>query len=261
LGWVDVARGVYFRKRWRGFITLSRLLGRRPEETIRASAKTGLVLDLSPFSYIDSVVLREGYYEFEVLDAILDNLGSNPVFWDIGANLGLHGLSVKKMRPEVEVVCFDPSPGVIGKLWTHRQLNSLDVQVICTALSDRTGFSSLHVASEGNPGMSTIEPWSGGQYAGQVLIGTVRGDDLVAQKLVTAPTVIKIDVEGHEASVLRGLQSVLARSCKVVIFEDSPDAKTESKTLLTDLGFQFRSLHRLEATAHALSNILAYRQD
>lgn len=217
------------------------------------------MFELSPFSYIDAIVIREGYYEPEVIDAIVSVLGDG-VLWDVGANFGLHGITAKLTRPASRVVCFEPSPEMLGRLWINRSLNGLDVDVVGVALSNRTGFQALRLGPPGNPGMSTLSPWSGTTYAGSCLVAVARGDDLAADRLVPAPTVIKLDVEGHELPVLQGLPIILgAPSLRAVVFEDSGDRETPVKALLSRAGFAFQLLERRQGSRHGLENFAALR--
>jgi FkbM family methyltransferase len=258
-GVIDRFLAYYARSRFRGFPHLWNLLGRDSGDTVRCLTSYGTAFELDPWSYIDRTVLQEGFYESEVLDAIVSELSSNGVLWDIGANLGLHGLTAKKMVPTAQVVCFDPSPAIVGKLWRNRLLNGLEVAIIAAGLSDKNGFQTLYVAPAGNPGMSTLNPWSDSMHESLALVATVRGDDLIEAGQVPSPTVIKVDVEGHEPAVLRGLRHALALTCRAVIFEDSPESETETKAMLTAAGFRFESLARHEATHHGLVNFLARR--
>jgi FkbM family methyltransferase len=244
----------------RGFARLWRLCGRRPGDTVNFLSRYGTSFDLDPWAYIDSIVLRQGYYESEVLEAIVAELGIGDVLWDIGANIGLHGLTAKKLVPEAEVICFEPSPAILGRLWRNRFLNNLDVRVVPTALSDNRDLHAFYIAPPGNPGMSTLSPWSGAKYESQTVVATVPGDELVGAGRLAAPTVIKLEVEGHEEAVLRGLTHVLASSCRIVVFEDAPEGNTPAKALLAHLGYCFEPLVRKEASHHGLVNILARRQ-
>jgi hypothetical protein len=47
----------------------------------------------------------------------------------------------------------------------------------------------------------------------------VAGDDLLARVPLAGPIVIKIDVEGHEVPVLKGLQQTLAARLPLVLLE------------------------------------------
>jgi FkbM family methyltransferase len=247
----------YLEKGWRGFIFLWRLGGRDFRSTLRATTALGSNFELSPFDYIDSIVLHEGYYEPEVIEAITSVLGSG-VLWDIGANFGLHCLTAKRCLPGSRVIAFEPSIAMLARLWRNRALNELDIDIFPLALSDRQGFQMLYHGPAGNPGMSTLSQPPIGACFGTSLVAVVRGDDLVAQGIVPAPTVIKVDVEGYELHVLQGLaNTLLLPSLRAVIFEDSPVRQTPVKTLLQSAGFTCDLLHRSESSRHGLENFIA----
>ena len=87
------------------------------------------------------------------------------------------------------------------------------------------------------------------------------GDALVAQHELPAPNAIKIDVEGYEAAVLRGLARTLRDPrCTCVVFEDSAQPDSEAKALLRAAGFTVAPLERREHSAHALHNYVASKQ-
>ena len=201
-------------------------------------------------------MLRDGYYESEVLNAIIQNLEPNGILWDVGGNIGLHAITAKAMRPGAEVLCFEPSPAIVGTLLCNNRLNGGGVSIVTAALSDRTGVQTLHVAGDGNTGISTLSPWPQVSYASVVMVQAVEGDKLIGMGL-PAPTVLKIDVEGHEKYVLRGMRQILSRA-SAVVFEDVPGA-SEAKSLLMDAGFLVTKLDRQESTAHDLENFVALR--
>ena len=73
---------------------------------------------------------------------------------------------------------------------------------------------------------------------------------------------IKLDVEGSEADVLRGLRRILSGSyLKAIILEADPNllVKTESELyrILTNAGFNIRMLTRNERSRHHLDNFIA----
>src|ERR1700734_3493565 len=87
-------------------------LGFRPN--ILAEAKYGIKLLLSPNEYIDNIIIKEGFYESEVTEEILKNLADGDTFWDIGANIGIHSLAIKKTLPGVRVYSFEPNPKTLN---------------------------------------------------------------------------------------------------------------------------------------------------
>ena len=92
------------------------------------------------------------------------------------------------------------------------------------------------------------------------MVATARGDDLIAAGVVPTPHVVKLDVEGHEASVLRGMGDALRHpACLRIVFEDAPDDQSEVKLLLRAAGFQVTPLERRQCEAHALLNFVAHK--
>lgn len=249
----------YARTGWRGFDRLLKACGHRAGQTILASTSAGSWMSLDPYSYIDRHVLQEGYYESEVFTAISEVLTPGGVLWDIGANIGLHSIATKVNLPDCSVVSFEPSPAILGALWRNVSLNHCDISVFALALSDRDGLATLHIAHDGNPGMTTLDLFPGlaHAYQARATVATMRGDALIQQGLAPQPTVVKIDVEGHEISALLGMRAALNHpDCLRVVFEDQK-ADTDLKKLLIELGFDIRPLTRNEDTAHGLHNFTA----
>lgn len=246
------------RRRWRGFHrtwSLHEACGGAGEILVRS--RYGPIFSLDPTSYIDGFVIQQGFYESEVVEALRPAIAQGGVLWDIGANIGLHAVTLKSLCPAATVCAFEPAPAMMTRLQRNAGLNRLDLSLYALALSDRDGIASLSLGSAGNPGMSTLSPWHAFPYAGTCRIATARGDRLVADGTAPMPTAIKLDVEGFEPAVLRGLHDVLRSAvCRAVVFEDGPD-ETESKQQLRAGGFAIRALARYEDTGHALANFIA----
>jgi FkbM family methyltransferase len=255
----------YFRSGWRGFHRLwNSFRADTPQPYVTAYNKYGVKLWLCPTDYIDAFVLLAGYYESEVLEAILRSLDADGVLWDVGANFGLHAVTASYLRPEARVVCIEPSPLLLGRLCANVRLNNLNVEIVSTALADSRGLRYLHLA-DGNPGMTTLKPHAAKQYRARVLCSCDTGDGLVATNVLPPPTVIKLDVEGSELDVLRGLSVVLrSNQLRAVIFEHESkllcDADNELYRILASAGFRIRQLVRNENTSHAADNFIAVRE-
>lgn len=247
------------RRGWRGFATVRKLLPRGAQgKTLLCQTSYGSLFRLDPLSYIDGLVVREGFYESEVLEALRASLRPGSVLWDIGSNFGLHAATLARLVPAATVVAFEPNPAEHARLLLHRAWNAPHLTTSSLALSDSSGILPLHLGPDGNSGMTTLAPWSQATYSGTVLVATAAGDELIARGIVPAPTVIKLDVEGHEPAVLRGLATALASPrCELVVFEDGTAADTPAKQLLRAAGFAFTPLIRHEQSAHALANFAA----
>ncbi len=249
----------WWRRRWRGYLTIRRLFpGSHQDGTLLFRTRYGSAFLLDPLSYVDGIVVAEGYYESEVLAAMQQRLRPSAVLWDIGANFGLHAVTAAALVPDATVVAFEPNPAEHARLLRHRAWNAPHLVTSAIALSDASATLPLHLGPPGNSGMTTLAPWSEAKYEGTVLVAASAGDGLIASGALPAPTLIKLDVEGYEAAVLRGLPAALRDSrCNLVVFEDGPATDTEAKQLLRQAGFGIKPLSRQEDSAHALANFVA----
>jgi FkbM family methyltransferase len=258
---IDRLLTLYARRRWRGFIRLSRLF--RPHG-LSVRSRYGVVLDLTYHDYIDEVVLQEGFYESEVFEALLPFFVPGAVFWDVGANLGLHALSCALQRPQVEVHAFEPNPALFARLAAHTERNQVKVACHEMALGEQEGPAPLFIHSGGNSGMTTLVAGSG-RFDRVTPVRVARADQLIATGEVPPPTVMKVDVEGSEAAVLRGFGTRLQDpGLRAVVFESDANLLNAPEccpaaTQLLNAGFRLQSLQRSEATAHLLGNFLATR--
>lgn len=222
--------------------------GHRADFSILVRTKHDLEFYLDPGSHIDSLVLRDGFYEEEVLDAILQSLSRGAVLWDIGANIGLHAITTKARRPDTTVVCFEPSPFVYTRLVHNARQSNIQIKALNIALSDQEGYAELSMMETENPGLSSLSPWKGVEYTHSMLCRCESADKLVQQAVVPFPNVIKLDVEGHELAVLKGLGSSLNDGrLSAIIFEAQTGSYEEEKAapvfqLLISHGFDISGI-------------------
>jgi FkbM family methyltransferase len=130
------------------------------------------------------------------------------VFFDIGAQYGVYGLLIANaLASKVRVVAFEPFPSEYALLAANIELNNAsNVQAVNAALSDRDG----PVAMSNFDDKGACCPRIGAPVAGSRTIHAIRGDKLISTGNVPFPNVLKLDVEGHELAVLRGLSDALS---------------------------------------------------
>ncbi|HEV2136877.1 MAG TPA: FkbM family methyltransferase [Terracidiphilus sp.] len=209
-----------------------------PSTLLRRNTSHGLIVAVDPDSIMDSEVVRQGYYEPEILDAILTHLPENEVFWDVGANFGMHAITVQSLRPNARVIAFEPSPVPLSRLTYNVLLNASQVTILPIALGNATGYAQMEIKVSGNTGISSLSPWPGSRYDGHLTARVETGDALISSGLVPRPSVIKIDVEGFEREVLVGL-SCLCDSAKnlTLVFESNAEKLGPIMELLEASGF------------------------
>ena len=226
---------------------------------VLSDARYGIKLYLNPHEHIDKVIFKEGFYESEITDELLACLQPGDTCWDIGANIGIHSIAIKKNVPGVKVYSFEPNPKTISRLYDNVKLNNLDISVCGFALFETIGSMRLHI-NEGNSGMSTLTPWHEAKFHSTIQCLTTTGDTLLSEGF-DSPAAIKLDTEGSELYILKGCIAILKNpSLKLILIEahnnllDDADSD-ETVVFLKEFGFtRIKLLERKESTHHGLSN-------
>jgi FkbM family methyltransferase len=187
---------------------------------IKAKLIENLTFYADPRHYTDQIILRTQQYEFQVKLALISSIKHDDVFWDIGANTGYHSMVVKKLSPRTEVVCFEPNPEVFLRLEYNLRSNALECLLFPVALGANVILQQLNVVVNGNSGLTTLIQDPNAHYDFQMQAMTFTGDFFVSNLFVSSPNIVKLDVEGFELEVLRGMSRILeSGSLRTIIFE------------------------------------------
>lgn len=185
-------------------------------ETAKALARGGLRRLPAPW-YWRFVAWRVGHFdaELQLLPFLCD---ATKASIDVGASIGSY--TVHLLNHSASCYAFEPRLDAVASLvrrLTARPSPRLHVEAV--ALSDRTGEAALRIVRT-DAGRSTIEAANPVERVGAIEVVTVptrRLDDYAA--VIGAVGCIKIDVEGHEESVLRGAERILVRDRPALIVE------------------------------------------
>jgi FkbM family methyltransferase len=192
-------------------------------------------------------LLDHGVYEPEVTDFLGTALNSSDVFLDVGANCGYYSLYAAASAG-CRVVAFEPDPEMFEALRWNISLNPLLAGLVeprAEALSCENGSRRFFRAAGSNSGMSGFSERRA-VASFDVPIRTL--DSLVESGAVPQPTVMKVDVEGHETAVFAGAGRVLdCRSLRAVVFEAAPapgsrPADDVLVSMFRDRGFAIRQI-------------------
>lgn len=142
--------------------------------------------------------------------------------WDIGANIGGISIPLLNEHKGIKSVMFEPSAEVAGRLIQNLLCNPdlLDrAAVMNVALSDSSGLVKFFVSNEPhNSGVAGLGH-SHNRHTFPIMVQSHTGDNLIASNACPPPDLIKIDVEGFEINVLKGLESTLTRTHPTIVFE------------------------------------------
>lgn len=178
---------------------------------------------------------------------------------DIGALHGVFSLVFTKDRPGRQALAVDASPMAFARLLYNAHKNpTCDVVPVECALSDREGLLKMHyewehaVAAGSCDSEKTIE------------VQMTTGDELCRQKDFE-PDVIKVDVEGHEVKVFRGLTQTLRRCRPTIFLEVHPSRIAQEgepiaylAEVLDALGYRARTV---ASETFTLSSLTGLTQD
>lgn len=146
----------------------------------------------------------------------------NMVLYDVGANQGLLSTFWSKLPQVGTIYAFEPVSSVFAEL----QRNTKNIQKIIsfnTALGDTKGELIINI-NEWNPSSSLL-PLSSRHLtefpfatkARSEKISVARLDDLVSEKGLKSPDLVKIDVQGFEDKVLSGGTKTIERARHCII--------------------------------------------
>ncbi len=172
-------------------------------------------------------------YERDFLDALLSSLAEGDVFLDVGSNLGQFSVPMAKVVGSGGlVVAVEPETSACAQLEANLRLNGFsNVRILRTALGDdhRAGRLSwndgtcpslLHALSQDQETVSTAAPSAA---SGLESVSVEVGDQVMDREGLPIPQAVKIDVEGYEFHVIRGLTRTLRNaSCRLLCCEIHP---------------------------------------
>ncbi len=170
----------------------------------------------------DGVALRffwNGCYEPHSL-ALWSRLASisEGLIVDVGAHTGSYSLAALAVKPN-KVLSFEPYFMNYSRLLLNMRLNAFSrAGAYMLALSDVSGLSDFSV-STGLDYLSTGGALGVRNEGHNYPVRTVSLDLFSAEKNLERISLLKIDVEGHELSVLKGSREILHKYRPLIFFE------------------------------------------
>lgn len=182
------------------------------------SVGSGYRVEFDPAANVD--VYIEGLTPNHPIPRVMRNcLRPGDCMLDIGANVGYLSLMAASIVGDTgQVYAFEPSPEVLPNLRRNLATNPrAPIQLLPVAVADRVGTVTFHVPSGHRSALSSMRTlWPG---ARSIEVEAITLDSL----LNSLPHIhfAKIDVEGAELLVLRGMQQLIARDRPLILMEFS----------------------------------------
>lgn len=217
-----------FTRNWKlpGKERLSRLL--KPSGQFREALKDGIVWltheDIAIYtngdSYIEWMVLSNGTYEDEINRLIRISLKEGENALDIGGNIGLQSIRMsQRVGAKGQVYAFEPLNYLQEKFNKNIALNKAsNIKLFPFALADAESEADFTVdRNSWNQGTFSLTNEGAGTETQRVVIKVA--DELPEIKALERLHLIKIDVEGFEYHVIRGLEQTISTHKPRIIFE------------------------------------------
>jgi FkbM family methyltransferase len=178
----------------------------------------GFTINVLPNDLIGRHIYLTGKFDRSNVEVLLKYSEPGDVLLDIGANIGYVSACFLQNIARSKVIAIEPQPKIVELLQSNlKPFGSERYKVFPVGLSDRdaTGWLEIcdsnrgasKIVDERNSRSVMIELWSI-----ERLFASLQGEKI---------DLIKIDVEGHEATVLRACETHLGRvRPRAILFED-----------------------------------------
>lgn len=158
------------------------------------------------------------YGKFEENELLLCEryIKEDSIVLDIGANIGLHSLSFAQMAPYGRVIAFEPSLPTF-ELLVMNVTGKSNVLPINMAISDSVGILDFFQASDN--AYSSLVNTKRKDIVKVSKVECTKTDEIVEKLKLPRVDFIKIDVEGLEFNVLKGMEKVIKKYHPVIFCE------------------------------------------
>lgn len=218
--------------------------------------RLGLRLRLDLRDNVQRELYFTGWYERAYLLWLRRQLRENDTYLDIGAHIGIHALVMAKRLRELGggmVIAFEPAPDTAELLRSGARRNGLsNVTVVDVALSDREGLAVLRSGTREFHDADAAVRSLHGSGAPTHEVRTKALDRWAERsRILGKMDVVKIDVEGSELAVLRGMEDSIDRHRPRVIgievhrdlLSEAGVAESEITEFLESRGYEYSSVY------------------
>lgn len=187
-------------------------------KTIRASVRDReqVRLVIHPGCAVSEKLYVVGLYDREGMTTLEELMKPGEIFYDVGANIGPFSLLAHSCG--ASVYAFEGHPETTKRCRENFEINGLGPErAFATAVSDSNGSVSFSGVT-GSSVNSIIDNVKADYHNNTIEVPVVSLDRFAETH--ESPTAIKIDTEGHELHVIRGMRSILKKGeVKYLTFE------------------------------------------
>jgi FkbM family methyltransferase len=206
---------------WKGKLFLAnKFITPHPHDMPRRQKMiNGFLMDLQLQDRIQRLMYIKRLYENETVLALTAELKTARTMIDIGANIGYFSLLTKALNRNCHVISIEPLPRNVEQLKHQKEINHFDkMDIIDVCLSDEVGTTSFAVPPMEECGWGRIAYRD--FFDGQIVEKPMTTlDHLCRERQIKSIDLIKMDVEGFEFKVLKGMENTLKEHKPVLCIE------------------------------------------
>ncbi|WP_392532249.1 FkbM family methyltransferase [Nostoc sp. C117] len=225
-------------------------------------------------------IYREIFIEQQYLQHGI-TINDNDCIFDVGANIGLFSIFLSQLRKPLKILAFEPIKPIFEVLEANINLHSIDnVSLQNYGLGSENILEQVFTFYPNLAGNSTARPWEKLAqrelmkveynqeieehcFQSQEIKGEIKTLSSVINSLaIESIELLKIDVEGEEYEVLRGINQNDWSKIKQIVLEvhDIENRIDKIKTLLESQNFHTIVEHNnLLASTHKIFNLYAIK--
>lgn len=199
-------------------------------------------------------------YEVDIVDSLRRFLKPGDTFVDVGANIGyLSAVAAGVVGVRGAVHSFEPVPAYFSRLQAFSAANTkFKIVTNQCALGESETTSTIDITNLSNIGWNTLVPgmMSKATVRESISVPVMRLDRYLREQKLDQVAMIKIDTEGYEFPVLKGLSGFFEGGARrpVLMIEVAPSAYpflgatlVELRDYLHRFGYSARSVHTAKA--------------
>jgi len=174
--------------------------------------------DMSGPSFHFAYDLEKGFnnYESAGKNKLLEFMPNNGVFFDIGANIGMYSVYFMLNKPTTKLYAFEPVSLVYRCLENSLQSIDGDIHLYNKAIGSINESKNIYKCNTNDGGHSFYNEI---HQRESELVQVVNLDNFRESESIPLRNIVKIDVEGFELQVLKGMKQTLIKARPILLIE------------------------------------------
>lgn len=223
---------------------IKKLFNKTGQGIIHQKTPWGNLMEIDTNETIGNSIYSTRIYDLALSETLWRLIEPGDFVLDVGANIGfITSLCSYKSGPRGKVWAFEPNPIVIPRLTKNIRYNQYpNTTLYPFALSDsnKEGFLELPEPFTYNQGVAYVK--NGTHSTNAIKIDLRKLNDMIDPGTII--NVLKIDVEGHELTVLKGTERIIQnKQITNIVYEDHEPYPSEIAEFLRDKGY---TIYRIE---------------